>query len=273
VLTIGLPLVAALNAQQFAGVLAHEFGHFVQRRGMRLSYFVMSITNWLARVVYERDDWDYALSAASRGGKQGGLFLVCINLAVWTSRAVLWVLLLVGQTVGCALSRQMEFHADKYEAAISGSDAFRTTHHRLLDLNVACLTTYSALFHTFQESRQLPTDLPQYLASAISQLSAKEQADVHRELSESKTSLLSTHPSPRDRVHAITSASEPGIFHSTAPASTLFKDFASLCRLLTCMHYRQDLGLDVAEEHLIPTECWKPIQPPEPSPDFASTSL
>ena len=28
VLTIGLPLVAGLNVQQFAGVIGHEFGHF-----------------------------------------------------------------------------------------------------------------------------------------------------------------------------------------------------------------------------------------------------
>ncbi len=30
VLTIGLPLVAGLSAKEFAGILAHEFGHFTQ---------------------------------------------------------------------------------------------------------------------------------------------------------------------------------------------------------------------------------------------------
>src|SRR5580658_2583074 len=35
-LTIGLPLVAGLNARELAGVIAHEFGHFTQRSGMRL---------------------------------------------------------------------------------------------------------------------------------------------------------------------------------------------------------------------------------------------
>ena len=40
VLTIGLPLVAGLNITQLAGVLAHEFGHFTQGFGMRLTYII-----------------------------------------------------------------------------------------------------------------------------------------------------------------------------------------------------------------------------------------
>ncbi|MBT6155735.1 MAG: hypothetical protein HOH82_13845, partial [Planctomycetaceae bacterium] len=38
VLTIGMPLVAGMSTRQFAGVLAHEFGHFSQGAGMRLTY-------------------------------------------------------------------------------------------------------------------------------------------------------------------------------------------------------------------------------------------
>jgi hypothetical protein len=55
VLTIGLPLVAGLNLRQFVGVVAHEFGHFSQGFGLRLSYLIRSINLWFARVVYERD--------------------------------------------------------------------------------------------------------------------------------------------------------------------------------------------------------------------------
>src|SRR5207237_10899472 len=48
VLTIGLPLVAALSLREFAGVLAHEFGHFTQGFAMRLSYLIRSINAWFA---------------------------------------------------------------------------------------------------------------------------------------------------------------------------------------------------------------------------------
>jgi hypothetical protein len=61
-LTIGLPLAAGLNIREFAGVLAHEFGHFSQGIGMRLTYIIRSISYWFSRVVYERDHWDEKLN-------------------------------------------------------------------------------------------------------------------------------------------------------------------------------------------------------------------
>ncbi len=54
VLTIGLPFVAGMNARQFAGILAHEFGHFAQGGGIRLIYVIRPISFWFTRVVYER---------------------------------------------------------------------------------------------------------------------------------------------------------------------------------------------------------------------------
>ena len=65
-LTIGLPLVAGLSMRQFAGVLAHEFGHFSQGAGMRLTYVIRQINGWFFRVVYERDRWDLELDRAAR---------------------------------------------------------------------------------------------------------------------------------------------------------------------------------------------------------------
>ena len=67
VLTIGLPLVGGLDMRQFAGVLAHEFGHFAQGAGMRLTYIIRKINFWFARVVYERDSWDVKLEQTARG--------------------------------------------------------------------------------------------------------------------------------------------------------------------------------------------------------------
>lgn len=55
VLTIGMPLVAGLSLRQFAGVLAHEFGHFTQAVAMRLTFIIGWVNHWFARVVYDRD--------------------------------------------------------------------------------------------------------------------------------------------------------------------------------------------------------------------------
>src|SRR6185295_14581246 len=67
VLTIGLPLASGMDMRQFGGVQAHEFGHFAQGAGMRLTYIVRKVSFWFARVVYERDAWDVDLEKLARG--------------------------------------------------------------------------------------------------------------------------------------------------------------------------------------------------------------
>lgn len=61
VLTIGMPLAVGLSLREFAGVLGHEFGHFAQGGGMRLTYIIRSVNHWFTRVVYERDERDMRL--------------------------------------------------------------------------------------------------------------------------------------------------------------------------------------------------------------------
>ena len=90
VLTIGLPLAAGLTVRQFGGVLAHEFGHFAQGGGMRLTYIVRSINRWFSRVAYERDAWDEKLDEwSNRGNWMLSLTLHLAKASVWCSRQVL----------------------------------------------------------------------------------------------------------------------------------------------------------------------------------------
>ncbi|HYG61753.1 MAG TPA: M48 family metallopeptidase, partial [Thermoanaerobaculia bacterium] len=116
VLTIGVPLAAGMTVEQLAGVLAHEFGHFGQRAGMRLSHIVRSVSYWFARVVYERDRFDARLEHAV---KESGDFR--IRLVAWIAAAFVWIgrtilkgLMYVGHVISSSLLRQMEFDADRY---------------------------------------------------------------------------------------------------------------------------------------------------------------
>src|SRR5262249_52685544 len=110
VLTIGLPLVSGLDMRQFAGVLAHEFGHFAQGAGMRLSYVIRNINFWFARVVYERDAWDQKLDQTARGSDlRIGVVLHAARGCVWVSRRILWALMQAGHAISCFMLRQMEY--------------------------------------------------------------------------------------------------------------------------------------------------------------------
>ena len=125
VLTVGMPLVAGMNLRQFAGVLGHEFGHFAQGAGMRLSYVIRSISFWFTRVVYERDAWDQQLvDWSNEFDLRVGWILYLARGFVWLTRRILWCLMMIGHIVSGILLRQMEFDADRHEAQLTGSDTF-----------------------------------------------------------------------------------------------------------------------------------------------------
>ncbi len=139
VLTIGLPLVAGLNLNQFAGVIAHEYGHFSQGTGMRAMYLISRVNGWFYRVVYERDAWDYWLIESSENPEQDWRMMLILHLAragVWFGRRILWVLMALGNLLSAFMSRQMEFDADRYEIRMSGTETFITTFRRLSQLNL-----------------------------------------------------------------------------------------------------------------------------------------
>jgi hypothetical protein len=152
VLTLGLPLVAGLNTRQFAAVVAHELGHCTQGFAMRLGYIVDRIDRWFSRVVYERDAWDEAFEAWANSVEDWrvSLIVACAGLAVWLSRRVLALLMLVGHAASCFLSRQMEFHADACAMAVAGSAGIESMLLRLREQNVIQGLTYGELCQVWQ---------------------------------------------------------------------------------------------------------------------------
>jgi len=108
VLTVGLPLASGLSMREFAGVLAHEFGHFAQGAGMRLTYIIRRINAWFARVVYERDEWDRKLERSARTSDwRIAAVLHASRGCIWLTRRVLWALMQAGHAISCFMLRQM----------------------------------------------------------------------------------------------------------------------------------------------------------------------
>jgi Zn-dependent protease with chaperone function len=255
VLTIGLPLVAGLNARQFTGVLAHEFGHFAQGSGMRLTFLVRTINMWFARVVYERDEWDAKMAEISGAADHWAISLILLITqgCVWVTRRVLWLLMWVAQFISSFLSRQMEFDADRYEARIAGSEAFAQTCERINMLGIASRAAFSDLGSAWRE-RRLCDNLPSLIRSRETQMPAEIHQAVMKMSSESKTGWLDTHPCDAARVASARAEKAPGIFTVDAPASALFADFAELSRRATVAFYFEAVGDDFQPQNLVPTE-------------------
>jgi Zn-dependent protease with chaperone function len=256
VLTIGLPLVAGLSLRQFAGVLAHEFGHFAQGSGMRLTFVVRSVNAWFARVVYERDAWDEQLVSWAdqmRGGSW--VVLAAARGMVWLTRRVLWALMWVGHVSSCFMLRQMEYDADRYEARIAGSETFARTVDRLFVLALANQGAHVDLRRSWQAGR-LADDLPRLILANVDQMKSHAEAidEARSEAMARKTGLLDTHPADRDRIASAERERAAGLFTVEAPATVLFRDFDSLSRKVTREYYCEMIGETVGDEQLAPSD-------------------
>jgi Zn-dependent protease with chaperone function len=241
-LTIGLPLMAGLSLRQFGGVLAHEFGHFTQGAGMRLTYLVRFISHWFTRVVYERDIWDYRLERLTHSlDFRLGIFLHLTRGMIWVTRRILWCLMMVGHAVSGYMLRQMEYDADRYEVRYFGSNTFATTSRRIALLSVAYQQAMDDLGVFYEEDR-LVDNFPQLVAHNASELTA-EQVKAIREMIESQpTHWFDTHPSDAQRIANAMRNKTRGICRVHAPAAILSTQFDRLCCVVSSDFYKELLG-------------------------------
>jgi predicted Zn finger-like uncharacterized protein len=251
ILTIGLPFAAGVSLKQFAGVLAHEFGHFSQGAGMRLYALIMRVNLWFARVVYERDEWDQTLEAWS--SDEHGLIMILgalTRMAVWLARRVLWVLMRIGHIVSGFLSRQMEYDADRYEARMVGAACFCETMWRFRLMSIAAQGAYADLSSSWQQ-RRLPDNFPKLVMANIPQIPEPAVSAFRQDMETASSGLFSTHPSDKDRMaRARREAPGDGIFHLEGPATDVFRDFDALAKSASFDMYRASLGRDITKDQL-----------------------
>ena len=256
-LTIGVPLAANLTVAEFAGVLAHEFGHFSQGAGMRVSYVIRTINVWLARQVYDRDTWDEWVQSLVQSDTHWSVNLVGLlaALMVGASRLVLRALMVIGAALSSLLLRQMEYDADRYQVNTVGTLAFAQSYEKI----ALAAASSSAALSTLQQSwsrRKLCDDLCA-LIETIQQSMPREVGDIIRkQLREERTRTFDSHPSAKDRIKAAKRAALEGFFQDERSASILFANFPAISRMVTLDLYQQALGDSFDPSHLVPTRAY-----------------
>jgi len=257
-LTIGLPLAGGLTLRQFAGVLAHEFGHFSQRAGMRLYFLIGTIRLWFARVAYERDGWDEQLDhMRENSGWRMKLVLHVAAGAVWVSRAILRGLLHLANWVSAWFSRQMEFDADRYETSLVGAGVFEQTTYRLAVLDPLAQDSWKIVGESW-EVRRLPEDFPLMVLHRDRTLDQEVRERLIEAIRNLEAERWSTHPAPRQRIENVAGiagivAETSSAFPEDLTAEVLFADYARLCREVTRTHYDLLLEGQSGEATLVPS--------------------
>lgn len=248
VLTIGLSLVAGLNAQQFVGVLAHEFGHFAQRVGMTCSYIVNSVNAWMEHCAHGDDEWEQRMRRWSdeAAEKEDSAFTWLMGwcapatlLAIAGTRLLMSALFQISFRLTQHMSRMMEFDADRYEALLAGSDTFRVTARNLRGLNHAFGEINRKNIAAWREKRLL-RDMPKAVATHFSAFDSKRLAEIEDELQEQTTTRYwDSHPPDIARIEQAERLRSPALYSEPAPASLMFQNFPGWCERATRLFYRE----------------------------------
>lgn len=246
-LRIGLPLVSGMSLRQLTGVLAHEFGHFSQRGGMRVSLIVRLLNAWMVKIVFLRDGWDDRLEGwTRRGDSYLWVFGRISQFCIWLSRQMMFGLLWISNSVSCYFMRQMEFDADRFEARLVGMRVMKTSFRQLSELGVAHALAVRdlQLFHT--EGR-LADDFPALIVSNISKITPEIRKKIRAIEQEQETGLFDTHPTDRERLESLEEEPDVGVFQlpkgiKEPGATVLFTNFEIICRRMTTEYYEEVLG-------------------------------
>jgi len=129
-LIIGLGLVNALNRSEFRAVLAHEFGHFAQR-SMAVGRWVYVGQQIAGSIIAKRDFLDRGLAYLSSHDLRIAWIGWIMQMVVWSIRSLMETLFGWVIRAQRALSRAMEFQADRVAVATTGSDAIVNALYRL----------------------------------------------------------------------------------------------------------------------------------------------
>ncbi len=256
ILVIGVPLVAGLTLREFAGVIAHEFGHLAQGFGMRFTHFIRRVNGWFASVVYDKDEWDVALEEWSEDTRDVQVMFIagCLRLLIDVPRFVLKMLMYIGHGVCCLLLRQMEYDADSYEIKVAGSAAFETAMQRLVILNEAAGKGYKEMRVGWNLNRKLPDNFPAYVLLQEAKIPPGRRRHLLDTLGMGRTRWFDSHPADGDRIRRARKAAEPGVVHLDLPAAVLFSNFEAISKQISYLHYGEDLEIPVDPAYLRPVE-------------------
>lgn len=121
-LLIGMGLVNVLNLTEFKAVLAHEFGHFSQKR-LGVGSYLYVASRIIGDMVFARDWLDAFILKVRNQDNRVAVFGWAAWGVIWALRKFLSGCFYVITFLRLSLSRQMEFNADLVAVSMAGSDS------------------------------------------------------------------------------------------------------------------------------------------------------
>jgi Zn-dependent protease with chaperone function len=213
-LILGLGILDGMRVRELKGVLAHEYGHFVNEDTAGGGFSLAVRRSLVAMAI------GLAESGAARMYNPAWLFV----------RGFFWVFM----RISFGASRLQEVLADRWSAFAYGSEAFERGLRHAIERSVRFSAHIDASVNEALKTKMPMPNLYRFQpAMPADETSLKDAIDA---AINAKPSPLDSHPSPADRiawVRALNASGAPMTADDEAPASALFGDYEALEKQIT----------------------------------------
>ncbi|MEO0476947.1 MAG: M48 family metallopeptidase, partial [Planctomycetota bacterium] len=249
-LTVGLPLVGGMTVRQFAGVVAHELGHFSQGSMVKQNIVIGFVSGWMTEVALGEDKFDHVIHRLSVSAPPlvRHIFKL-IRLVTNAIRRVFYVVMIVGHLVTRMAARQLEYDADLYMTHTIGSKHFASTMRETIVLGHAGMQAIEDA-QRFYRDRRLPNDLPAMVVTRARRMDEKQRKKLISGEDQGEVEAFSTHPLTGNRIDKAMALGSDGLVHEDRPARGLFRDFEKLCQQASENLYKEVIGKEYDPKHL-----------------------
>lgn len=251
VLTIGVPLIAALKTNQLAALLARELICFRTPEAPRAGFLLMAHHRWLHTSLHREDAFDQGLK---RWQEQG-------RLSAGTVEKLQWLFALIGRlisprhTVSRMLGKPLVHHivavADDAACNLAGREGLSQALEQQRLIAHTAQELIPKLQKQWDEKGVLPDDLIQ-----LTLLSARQYpSTIHNQLRMKQEQLRAQEndiiPADSQRINRLASAQDRPGYACVSPAQTLIRYFAKLATTMTVRYYHNRLNLPITPNKLI----------------------
>lgn len=218
VLTLGLPLIAALTTQELVALVAHEVAH-ERNRDARRSFFVGSALTTLEEVYLTLLPGESLLTYSALG-----VLDMVARLFFWVLAQPVKGLLLVEFHLLLQDMQRAEYLADSLAATVAGTDAVVSMHEVLL-----LDATIETAVHNAAHGRVEPGALFATIAERIGAVPAVERERVRRIAALERARLGATHPTTAARIGLLErrASVQPEVLVGTEIGSAIKRELAN----------------------------------------------
>ena len=249
VLTIGLPLISGLTLRQFAGVLAHELGHYRGIKDPRLSFVICRINRWLYLRSHAADSVEARSRLAVEKAKHNPLHKLVVLISS-ASRGVFKGLLWVAKSISFSRLRQQEFLADEFQAQLAGSEEFRNTTFKMHLMHSAFDQVLEEVAKTSGE-KGLPENLPALVVTRADKLKSDCKQNLQQRLNRKTTRIQGLHPADSERIQRVETKPVQPVMIGNGSVASMFENFDASCRTASTRLYNELLNKRVTQSQLI----------------------